>query len=148
MKISGSISNKIFDELMTTVEVIGIERTIKTLQDAKSNSLLLEDLNIEFIIKCVTDVTKVSKERILSGNDRNDDRKIATALCVYLIKKEFYYSYGDISKIFNKDESSLSRYNSLVENLPEKPKSELDKNISSYLKKINLLITEKKLKNA
>lgn len=148
MKLNGSISNQIFDELMTTVEVIGIDRTIKTLQDAKANSLILEDLNIEFILKCVTQVTNVSKERILNGTDRSDDRKIATALCVYLIKKEFFYSYSDISKIFNKDESSLSRYNSLIENIPTKPKSELDKNIDSYLKKINLLITEKKLKNA
>ena len=46
MKLNGSISNKIFDELMTTVEVIGIDRTIKTLQDAKANSLILDDLNI------------------------------------------------------------------------------------------------------
>jgi hypothetical protein len=148
MKLNGSISNQIFDELMTTVEVIGIDRTIKTLQDAKANNLILEDLNIEFILKCVTQVTSVSKERILNGTDRSDDRKIATALCVYFIKKEFFYSYGDMSKIFNKDESSLSRYNSLIENVPDKPKSELDKNIDIYLKKINLLITEKKLKNA
>lgn len=148
MKLNGSISNQIFDELMTTVEVIGIDRTIKTLQEAKANNLILEDLNIEFILKCVTQVTSVSKERILNGTDRSDDRKIATALCVYFIKKEFFYSYGDMSKIFNKDESSLSRYNSLIENVPDKPKSELDKNIDIYLKKINLLITEKKLKNA
>jgi hypothetical protein len=148
MKLNGSISNQIFDELMTTVEVIGIDRTIKTLQEAKANNMILEDLNIEFILKCVTQVTSVSKERILNGTDRSDDRKIATALCVYFIKKEFFYSYGDMSKIFNKDESSLSRYNSLIENVPDKPKSEFDKNIDNYLKKINLLITEKKLKNA
>jgi hypothetical protein len=148
MKLNGSISNQIFDELMTTVEVIGIDRTIKTLQEAKANNLILENLNIEFILKCVTQVTSVSKERILNGTDRSDDRKIATALCVYFIKREFFYSYGDMSKIFNKDESSLSRYNSLIENVPDKPKSELDKNIDNYLKKINLLITEKKLKNA
>jgi hypothetical protein len=147
MKLNGSISNQIFDELMTTVEVIGIDRTIKTLQDAKANSLILEDLNIEFILKCVTQITGVSKERILNGNDRNDERKTAIALCVYFIKKEFFYSYGDMSKIFNKDESSLSRYNSLIENKAEKPKTDFDKNIDSYYKKINLLITEKKLKN-
>lgn len=148
MKLNGSISNQIFDELMTTVEVIGIDRTIKTLQEAKANILILEDLNIEFILKCVTQVTSVSRDRILNGTDRSDERKVATALCVYLIKREFFYSYGDMSKIFNKDESSLSRYNSLIENVPDKPKSELDKNIDTYLKKINLLITEKKLKNA
>jgi hypothetical protein len=147
MKLTGSISNQIFDELITTLEVIGIDRTIKTLQDAKANSLILEDLNIEFILSCVNQVTGVSKERILNGNDRNDERKIAIALCVYFIKKEFFYSYGDVSKIFNKDESSLSRYNSIIENKPEKPKTEFDKNIESYYRKINLLITEKKLKN-
>ena len=147
MKINGSISNQIFDELMTTVEVIGIDRTIKTLQEAKANSLILEDLNIEFILSCVKQVTGVSKDRILNGNDRNDERKIAIALCVYFIRKEFFYSYGDMSKIFNKDESSLSRYNSIVENKTDKPKTEFDKNIESYYKKINLLITEKKLKN-
>lgn len=147
MKLTGSISNQIFDELITTLEVIGIDRTIKTLRDAKANSLILEDLNIEFILNCVNQVTGVSKERILNGNDRNDERKIAIALCVYFIKKEFFYSYGDMSKIFNKDESSLSRYNSLIENKPEKPKTEFDKNIENYYRKINLLITEKKLKN-
>ena len=52
-----------------------------------------------------------------------------------------------MSKIFNKDESSLSRYNSLIENKPEKPKTDFDKNIDTYYKKIKLLITEKKLKN-
>jgi hypothetical protein len=147
MKLTGSISNQIFDELITTLEVIGIDRTIKTLQDAKANSLILEDLNIEFILSCVNQVTGVSKERILNGNDRNDERKIAIALCVYFIKKEFFYSYGDMSKIFKKDESSLSRYNSLIENKPDKPKTEFDKNIENYYRKINLLITEKKLKN-
>lgn len=147
MKLNGSISNQIFDELITTLEVIGIDRTIKTLQDAKANSLILEDLNIEFILSSVNQVTGVSKERILNGNDRNDERKIAIALCVYFIKKEFFYSYGDMSKIFNKDESSLSRYNSLIENKPDKPKTEFDKNIENYYRKINLLITEKKLKN-
>jgi hypothetical protein len=147
MKLNGSISNKIFDELMTTVEVIGIDRTIKTLQDAKANSLILEDLNIEFILNCVNQVTGVSKDRILNGNDRNDERKIAIALCVYFIKKEFFYSYSGISKIFNKDESSLSRYNSIIENKVDKPKTDFDKNIDGYYKKIKLLITEKKLKN-
>jgi len=147
MKLKGSISNQIFDELMTTVEVIGIDRTIKTLQEAKANSLILEDLNIEFILSCVNQVTEVSKDRILNGNDRNDERKIAIALCVYFIRKEFFYSYGDMSKIFNKDESSLSRYNTLIENRTDKPKTDFDKNIENYYKKINLLITEKKLKN-
>jgi hypothetical protein len=147
MKLNVSISSRIFDELITTLEVIGIDRTIKSLQEAKSNSLILEDINIEFIISSVSQTTGVSKERILNGSDRNDERKIAIALCVYFIKNEFFYSYGDMSKIFNKDESTLSRYHSIIENKPEKPKTDFDKNVENYYKKIKLLITEKKLKN-
>jgi hypothetical protein len=142
-----SVSSSIFDELLSTVEVIGIERTIKSLQDAKSTSLVLDDLNIDFILNVVTQITSVSKERILSGNDRNDERKMALGLCIYFIKKEFFYSYSDLKKIFNKDESVLSRYNSLVEDIPKNPKIGLHKKLDDYYKKINLLITEKKLKN-
>lgn len=146
MRNNLSISSQVFDELITALEIIGIENTIKTLQDAKSNSLILSDLDVEFIIKCVSDVTGVSKETMLYGNERNDDRKIALSLCIYLIKKELDYSFSTIKKIFRKDKSALSRYNTLVEKLPNNPKTDIDKKLSTYLKKINLLITEKKIK--
>jgi chromosomal replication initiation ATPase DnaA len=103
-------------------------------------------LDVEFIIKCVSDVTGVSKETMLYGNERNDERKIALSLCIYLIKKELDYSFSTIKKIFKKDKSALSRYNTLVEKLPSNPKTDIDKKLSTYLKKINLLITEKKIK--
>lgn len=147
MKDMASISSVLLDELITTVEVIGIERTVKTLQDAKSNSLLLNDLNIDFILTSVSDITSVPKDRILHGNDRNDERKIAVAICVYFIKNEFLYSFSDIKKILNKHESALSRYNTLVESVPSKPKTDFDKKLDSAVKKMKLLITEKKLRN-
>ena len=88
MKNNISVSSQVFDELLTALEMIGIENTIKTLQDAKSNSLILSDLDVEFIIKSVSEITSVSKETILYGTDRTDERKIAISLCIYFIKKE------------------------------------------------------------
>lgn len=148
MAKDGFLYHTIIDEVLSAIEVVGIEKTIKSLRDAKSNNLILQDLNIEFILNSVSQVTSVSKERILSGSDRTDDRKIAVALCVFFIKNEFYYSYAEIKKIIARDESALSRYYSIVENRSNKPKTEFDKSLDSYFKKINLLITEKKLKNA
>ena len=142
-----SISTAIFDELLTTVEVIGIESTIKALQEAKSKSLILQDLDIDFILNSVSSITSVSKDIILTGNERSDDRKIAIAVCVFLIKNEFSYSYHELSRLFNKTVSTLSRYNTLVDRLPHKPKTEFDKRLDNVIKKMNLLITEKKLKN-
>lgn len=144
--MTASISTQVFDELLTTLELIGLDKTIKTLKDAKSNFLILDDVNIDFIIKCVSELTGVSKDRILNGNDKSDERKMALSLCVYFIKNEFFYSYSELRKIFNKDESGLSRYNTMVENIPTNPKTDFDKKMVTYVKKINLLITEKKLK--
>ena len=143
-----SISTAIFDELLTTVEVIGIESTIKALQEAKSKSLILQDLDIDFILNSVSIITSVPKDRILNGNDRNDDRKIAIAVCVFFIKNEYSYSYNELSRLFNnKTVSTLSRYNTLADSVPKKPKTEFDKRLDNTIKKMNLLITEKKLKN-
>ena len=148
MSISISISSRIFDELITTVEVIGIDRTIQTLKKAKANSLILGDINIDFVITTVSSVTNLTKERILNGTDRSDDRKIAIALCVYLIKTEFSYTYSQIQNIFNIGISALSRYHTIVEKLPKTPKTEFDKRLIDLLKQINILIIEKKVNDA
>ncbi len=146
MKITASVSSQVFDELLTTVELIGVDRTIKTLKEAKSNHLILDDLDVDFILKCVSEICGVTKERVLYGTDKSDERKISLALAIYFIKTEFSYSYSELKKIFDKDASGLSKYNSLVESLPENPKTDFDKKMDTYIKKIKLLITERKLK--
>ena len=142
-----SISTTIFDELLTTIEKIGVDRTVKILQEAKLKSVLLNDMNIEFVLNTVSEVTSVSRDTILNGVIRNDERKIAIALCVYFIKSEFSYSYPEMAKIFNKDASQLSRYNTIVECTEPLSKIDFDKKLLGYFKKIKLLITEKKLNN-
>ena len=147
MKITTPISTQLLDEVLLTVEAIGVEHTIKTLQEAKSNHLVIGDMDVEFILNSVTEVTAVSKERILYGYDRTDERKMAMALCVYFIKESFSYSFSEIKKIFKKDSAALSRYFNIAQKCPKNPKSDFDKKLDSYIKKINLLLTEKKLSN-
>lgn len=143
------IYETIMDEMLTTVEAIGIDKTIKALKEAKLNSLLLHDINIEFILKSVSDSTSVSVERILRGSDRNDERKMSIALVVYFMKNELYYSYSEIKKILNKDESALSRYNTMVDTMcnTKTKKTDFDNELYKHFKTIKLLITEKKITN-
>lgn len=143
-----SISSQILDELLSAVEVIGIDKTIKTLQEAKSQSLISKDLDIDFIINLVWETTNYRKDKLLLGKERNDAKKTAMSLCVYFLKVNFSYSYADIKKLFNIDESALFRYYKMVEDRPKKPKTDYDKNLDLNFKKINLIITEKKIKNA
>ena len=135
------------DEILATVESIGVERTIQAIQDAKSNILQMQDLNIAFIIDSVSKVTSVTKDRILNSGDRNDDKKMAVAICVYFIKTELRYPLSIIKQIFHKDESQLYRYNNIVENRPEKPKTDLDRKLEKYFKEVNILLIEKKIKD-
>jgi len=140
-----SISNQILAELFETVEIIGIEKTIKTLQDAKLKSLSGQNDDIDFVLTSVSDLTDVSKDRILSSYDRTDERKLAMAISVYILRSEYDFSYPDLKKIFNKDMSALYRYFEMIERMPEKPKTEFDKKVDTILKKVKLLITKKKL---
>jgi DNA-directed RNA polymerase specialized sigma54-like protein len=90
---------------------------------------------------------KTCAERMLFGIDRSDERKMALALLVYNVKNQCEYTYPQMKKIFNKDESALWRYYSIVDSLPPDPKTEFDKKLSSYSKKVNILITQRKLKS-
>lgn len=146
MAKAASVSTSIFDELIVTVECIGVDKTIKSLQEARSKVLILSDLNIDNILNSVSETTGVSKERILHGTDRSDDRKMATAMSVYYIKSEFEYSYSDLKKIFNKDESALYRYDNMVKHLLKKPKTNFDKQLAELCKSLELLLTREKNK--
>ena len=142
MKSSASISTNIFDELIVTVERIGVEKTIKTLQEARSNILILSDVNVENIINAVIELTGVQKERILHGTDRSDERKIALALVVYHVKNKLGISYKEMMKIFDKDKAALCRYYTIIDKLPKVPKTDFDKKITAYNKKLSQLLTK------
>jgi chromosomal replication initiation ATPase DnaA len=139
-----SISNSILDELLITVESIGVGCTIKSLQEARIKTLILGNIDIDNILKFVSEVSNVSVERILHGNDRSDERKMAVALSVHFIKEELKYSYNDIKKIFNKDAAGLHRYKRLIESIPNKPKTSFDKTLNELTKKVELLIIREK----
>ena len=145
---NNSLQNiNVFDEMLRTVETIGVDKTVKALQKARSTELILEDLSVENILKLIAEITNVPVKRILNGTDRTDDRKMAVALAVFHIKEERNYSLNDLISIFGKERSGLSRYYNLVRNKPSKPKSEFDKKLNEYDKKIQVLLKEKKLTN-
>jgi len=99
-------------------------------------------------MNCLKLLTAVPKQKILYGNDRSDDKKIAIAISVFLIKNEFNYSYSELKKVFNKDQSALCRYYEVVQSVSKKPKTDFEKKIDHTLKQMQLLLTEKKINNA
>ena len=50
---TASISTNIFDELFVTIESIGVDSTIKILQEARTKVLILGDNNVDNIINII-----------------------------------------------------------------------------------------------
>ena len=103
MSLPPSIYGKIMDEVFTTVESIGIDRTCQILQDAKAKSLMLSDDTIDFFLEITCNQVGITKDVLLYGNERNDERKMALSLSIYFIKEELKYSYKQLKMVFNKD---------------------------------------------
>lgn len=144
MNIQPSIYGKVMDEVLTAVESIGIERTCQILQEAKAKSLILNDTSIDFFLEIICSQIGITKDFLLYGSERNDAKKIALSLSIYFIKEELKYSYKQLKRVFNKDESALHRYYNIVKNKSIKPKSDFEKNLETNFKKINILLIEKK----
>lgn len=137
--MKSKMANKILDELFITVESVGINTTIKALKFARENGV--EDTKANYIINLISSITNVPTDRILSGTDRTDERKISLSLSIYFIKEHCDYSYPQLKKIFMKDLSALHKYYSLVEKLiKENPKTEFEKSLILNYKKVNLAL--------
>jgi len=147
MKNKQGKNSNIIEEMLKTIEVVGIDETSKILQKARYNSLTLNDSKIEFILKTISDETDVSVDRIIHGTDKTDERKAAVGLCVYFIRRDLKYSYALIKKILKKDEAALSRYNTMIASVNmDNPRCILDEIISKNYKKLNLIFLQNKIK--
>ena len=72
---TAKISNNPIDllsEVFRSVEIMGVQSTVKCLQDARFNSMTLNDKRIEYILKEVSTETGVKIERIINVTDKTD----------------------------------------------------------------------------
>lgn len=138
--------SELMGELFKTVECITIDGTMKALQNAQKSSLILNDADVEFVLKCVSNITLVRRDTILNGNERTDDRKIALCLSMYFVKTyTSVQSFEGLKKVFKKDISLIHKNIKLVKEMPVKPKTDFDKKMDIHFKTIEKLIKEKKI---
>ena len=144
--MSKLISHILHDELLQTVSIVGIDKTIKALKEAQN----ISSEPVDFIIESVAEIVGIEKERILSGSSRTDERKIALAICIYFLRNKLTYSYLELKSIFNKDESALFRYNAMIEKIEKletKPTNEFEKKLLDCFNQMKTKFSEKINKN-
>lgn len=134
-------TNQLIDELFTTVEVIGVQKTFLTLKQAQSSAINPSDN----IINIVCSFTNSTKQKLIEGRERTDARREIVMLAVYFLKTELGYTYSQISDCLRKDESAIFRYyKESKEILSNRGLTPFEKSFKENVKKIKALLNQKK----
>jgi hypothetical protein len=132
----------LIQELLKSVEVLGVDATTDALKVARTNSLSLQDKRVDFVLKMVSQHYIVPIEEIIYSHKKSTKRMFALKFSVYYLYDVFDFSFTDLKKLFKRDKSLLSRFTKEIKDLLiDNPSIKNTKN------KFDLLVTDFKLQN-
>ena len=99
----------LIQELLKSVEVLGVDATTNALKIARSNTLTLQDKRVEFVLRAVTDYYMQSIEDMINSHSKSRKRILALKFSIYYLYDAFDFSFTDLSMFFKRDKSYLSR---------------------------------------
>lgn len=132
----------LIQELLKSVEVLGVDATTNVLKIARSSTLTLQDKRVEFVLKMVSEHYLQSIEDIINSHNKSYKRMMALKFSIYYLYEVFDFSFSDLKMFFKRDKSLLSRSTKEIKGLIE-----TNNNINNTKNKFDLLVTDFKLKN-
>jgi hypothetical protein len=132
----------LIQELLKSVEVLGVDATTNVLKIARSNTLTLQDKRVEFVLKMVSTHYLQSIEDIINSHNKSYKRMMALKFSIYYLYEVFDFSFSDLKMFFKRDKSLLSRSTKEIKELIDS-----NQNIKGTKNKFDLLVTDFKLKN-
>ncbi len=119
-------SQKLINELLHTIDKIGIRETIQALrrkqEDMHNN---IPELQIH-IINTTCNEFGIKEEILLHGRDKSEARYNAIGVCAFLLYHHLGMTQTKISMLLKKDISTISRHLKRLQNLDKKYKNERD----------------------
>lgn len=133
----------LFQELLNTIESIGVDETTKALSIARRETLSLQDKRIDFIVKSVCESFNVATDEVFTSKDRNTNRLYAFKFIVYYLYECFDFSYPEIALITKKDVAWVYRKVKELEEVKKDKKNSLLKKFQKF----DVLVNEFKITN-
>lgn len=137
-----STETNLIQELLKSVEVLGVDATTNALKIARSNSLTLQDKRVEFVLNMVSTSYMLPIEEIINSHSKSNRRVLALKFSIYYLYDVFKISFGDLKMVFKRDKSLLSR--------SAKEMREMlitNENIKNTKNKLDILVTDFKIQN-
>jgi chromosomal replication initiation ATPase DnaA len=132
----------LLQEILKSIEVLGITETANALKLARSKSLTLQDKRIEFVLKMVSSYYNITIEEIINSHSKSTKRMFALKFAIFYLYEIFHISFGNLKLIFKRDKSLLSRSTKEIKIVFLN-----DKYTNSIKNKFDLLVTDFKIQN-
>ena len=132
-------SSQLIEELLKTIDEVGLEKTISTLQITRQSTDTDEVLQ-EFIIVSACKEFGIKKQELLTGTSYTAQRKHALGVTALLLKANCNISQTQIGLLIRKDNSNISKYIKTYSNLDVKFKS--DRDVIIKIEKLSALIKQ------
>jgi hypothetical protein len=132
----------LIQELLKSVEVLGVDATTDLLRVARSNSLTLHDKRVEFVLNMVSSNYSIPIEEIINSHSKSTRRMLALKFCIYYLYEVFEISFGDLKLIFKRDKSLLSRSTKEMRVMVAENES-----VNNIKNRFDIIVTDFKIKN-
>tara|TARA_R110002153_G_scaffold240474_4_gene395102 strand:+ start:2814 stop:3245 length:432 start_codon:yes stop_codon:yes gene_type:complete len=129
-----SNSTELIEELLKTIDRVGLKKTIQGLRDT-TNPLDEVEILQEYIISKTCNDFQITKNTLLTGRKNSENRTNAIGVVCVLLKNHCKLTQTDIAKTIRKDNSNVNKYIKKYENLDANFKKDLD--IIRIMNKIN-----------
>jgi hypothetical protein len=109
----------ILEQLLRSVKVRGLKKTLNIIKVDHDNSSLILDEKVNYILDCVSKAFSISQNEIFNSRYVRGDIKYAIGFSVYYLYQE--KTLGEIAKtVFkNKNKTLLSKYRQMICDLNE-----------------------------
>tara|TARA_Y100001938_G_C7995016_1_gene381565 strand:+ start:332 stop:775 length:444 start_codon:yes stop_codon:yes gene_type:complete len=134
-----SNSTELIEELLKTIDRVGLKKTIQRLRDTTNQINEIEVLQ-EFIIEKTCNVFQISRQTLLTGRENTPNRTKAIGVCSVLLSNHCKIPQRKIASVMRKDTSNINKYIKKYENLD--PNFKYDLEVIHIIDNLNKTIIE------
>lgn len=132
----------LLEELLKSVEALGVDGTTNALKIARSKSITLEDKRVEFVLNMVSAHYNIPIEEIINTHTKSTKRMLALKFSIYYLYDVFDISFGDLKQVFKRHKSLLSRSAKEMRQMIQE-----NQHISNLKNRFDIMVTDFKIKN-
>ena len=132
-------STELIEELLKTIDRVGLKKTIQRLKETTNQINEVEVLQ-EFIVEKTCNVFQISRQTLLTGRENTPNRTKAIGVCSVLLSNHCKIPQRKIASVMRKDTSNINKYIKKYENLD--PNFKYDLEVIHIIDNLNKTIIE------